>query len=295
MEPSYKTRKIIERCLLWLMLAVILLAAAAQFSSRAAQVLAGEENHSVRVAVLTSPAMLFSYNPSTQKAIVSVGAEKCNPKTREKCLPDHSARFFIPKQTDREEFWEDFKRVLASWRYNPLLAVRAAWDYLTAWHDRRTNLTPAEFLLLSLELSKIETADFAVKLPPARKRGRKTGKTPAAQSVPLVEDMAPLAVKDRPIVVEILNASGKRGLALALTQYLREQNEKGLLRVDVLQYDNYPSFQDESSIVDYSGRLVQVKQLSRAIGVSGEIKSETNANAICDTRIILGKDFEMPL
>ena len=293
MEPSYKTRKIIERCLAWVMLAVILLAAAAQFSSRAAQVLSKEENHSVRVAVLTSPAMLFSYNPSSQKAIVSVGAEKCNPKTREKCLPDQSARFFVPKQTDREEFWEDFKHVLASWRYNPLLAARAAWDYLAAWHDRRTNLTPAEFLLLSLELSKIEAADFAVKLPPA-KRGRKA-KTPSAQSVPLVEDMAPLAVKDRPIVVEILNASGKRGLALALTQYLREQNEKGLLRVDVLQYDNYPSFQEESSIVDYSGRLVQVKQLSRAIGVNSEIKSETNTNAICDTRIILGKDFEMPL
>lgn len=275
------------------MLAVILLAAAAQFSSRAAQVLAKEENHSVRVAVLTSPAMLFSYNPSSQKAIVSVGSEKCNPKTREKCLPDQSARFFIPKQTDREEFWENFKYVLASWRYNPLLAARAAWDYLAAWHDRRTNLTPAEFLLLSLELSKIEAADFAVKLP-AAKRGRKA-KTPSAQSVPLVEDMAPLAVKDRPIVVEILNASGKRGLALALTQYLREQNEKGLLRVDVLQYDNYPSFQEESSIVDYSGRLVQVKQLSRAIGVNSEIKSETNTNAICDTRIILGKDFEMPL
>ena len=107
--------------------------------------------------------------------------------------------------------------------------------------------------------------------------------------------MAPLAVKDRPIVVEIFNASGKRGLALALTQYLREQNEKGLLRVDVLQYDNYPSYQEQSFIVDYSGRLVQVKQLSLAIGINSEIKSENAANAICDTRIVLGKDFEMPL
>lgn len=275
------------------MMAVILLAAAAQFSSQTAQTLARKENRSVRVAVLTSPAMLFSYNPSTQKAIVSVGSDKCNPKTREKCLPDHSARFFIPEQTNREEFWEEFKHALASWRYNPLLAARAAWTYLAAGHDRRTNLTPAEFLLLSLELSQIEAADFAVKLPPA-KRERKT-KTPAALPAAQVEDMAPLAVKDRPIVVEILNASGKRGLALALTQYLREQNEKGLLRVDVLQYDNYPSLQEESAIVDYSGRLVQVKQLSRAIGVNSEIKSETNANAICDTRIILGKDFQMPL
>jgi hypothetical protein len=95
--------------------------------------------------------------------------------------------------------------------------------------------------------------------------------------------------------VEILNASGQKGLASELTQYLREQNEKGLLRVDVWQYDNYPTPQPTSWIEDYSGRQIQVKQLGTTIGITGEIRVGTTPNVLCDTRIILGKDFKMPL
>ena len=291
MEPSYKTRKIIERCLLWLLAGVLVWAGAAQFSSPLAQALTRHDADEIHLSVLTDPAMKFSYNPATQKAVVTVSSEKRSSKKHGSYTPEKGERFFIPQTEKREEFWNHFKHNLSSWRYNPLLAARTGWEYLTAWHDRRTNISPAEFLLLSLELSKLDAADFAVRLPASSKAKR--ARTPAA--MPEIEDMAPLAVKDRPIVVEIFNASGKRGLALALTQYLREQNEKGLLRVDVLQYDNYPSYQDRSFIVDYSGRLVQVKQLSLAIGINSEIKSENAANAICDTRIVLGKDFEMPL
>ena len=292
MEPSYKARKIIERCLLILLFGMVLWAGTAQFSSSLARALTSTPKKEVHFTILTSPIMELVYNPASQKTVVSVRSEKYNPKKREKYLPSGNGRFLIPQTTDREKYWNQFKETLASWRYNPLLIVQTVWGYITAWHDRRTNLTPAEFLLLSMELTKLDPADFAVRLP-AASRAKATRK-PAVSS-PAIEDMAPLAVKDRPIVVEIFNASGQRGLALALTQYLREQNEKELLRVDVIQYDNYPSYQDESFIVDYSGRLVQVKQLSRAIGINSEIKSETSPNAICDTRIVLGKDFEMPL
>lgn len=291
MEPSYQTKKIIERFLLWALLAVLAVAAVAQFTSPLARALAQRRAQDVRLTVLTAPAMDFTYNPASQKAVVQISAEKVNARNRAKKFPPNKGRYFIPREADREAYWDEFKRLLSSWRYNPLLVLRPVWAYVTAWHDRRTNLTPAEFALLSLELSKLDAADFAVRFPAASRRK----KAPAAEPKETIEDMAPLAVKDRPIVVEIYNAAGKRGLALALTQYLREQNEKGLLRVDVLQYDNYPSYQEQSFIVDYSGRLVQVKQLSHALGINSEIKSESSPNAICDTRIVLGKDFEMPL
>ncbi len=291
MEPSYQTRKIIERFLLWALLIVLGLAAAAQFTSPMARALARRQSSDVHLTVLTAPAMEFTYNPSSQKAVVRVSAEKINAKNRTKKLPPANGRYFIPRQANRDDYWNEFKQLLASWRYNPLLVLRPVWAYITAWHDRRTNLTPAEFALLCMELTQLDAADFAVRLP-AASRSKKTRTADKQESV---QDMAPLAVKDRPIVVEIYNASGKRGLALALTQYLREQNEKGLLRVDVLQYDNYPSYQEESFIVDYSDRLVQVKQLSHALGINSEVKSESSPNAICDTRIVLGKDFEMPL
>lgn len=292
MEPSYQTKKIIERFLLWALLAVLALAALAQFTSPLAKALSSRQAADIRLSVLTAPAMEFTYNLSSQKAVVQISPEKITLKNRFKKLPQNNGRYYVPKNPEREDYWNEFKHILTSWRYNPLLVLRPVWAYLTAWHDRRTNLTPAEFALLCMELSKLDAADFAVRFP-ASSRSRRAHKT--AQQADPIEDMAPLAVKDRPIVVEIYNASGKRGLALALTQYLREQNEKGLLRVDVLQYDNYPSYQDNSFIVDYSGRLVQVKQLSHALGLNSEVKSESSPNAICDTRIVLGKDFEMPL
>ena len=71
-----------------------------------------------------------------------------------------------------------------------------------------------------------------------------------------------------------------------------------------LQKNSYKKFIEEgigevlkefSPITDYSGKLVQVTQVSRAIGLSREIRSEKSSSAICDSRIVLGKDFEMPL
>ena len=63
----------------------------------------------------------------------------------------------------------------------------------------------------------------------------------------------------------------------------------------MLQYDNYPTAQESSWLEDYSGRMVQVKQLGQAVGINGEIRTGSAPNVICDTRVILGKDFKMPL
>lgn len=247
--------------------------------------------------------MFVSYNPKTRKATVRMLSDKLNQKnplerTQKLLEAEHisvqNPKFFEPLQTEREDFWNTFKHTLSSWRYNPFLAARTAWGYLSARHNRRTNLSPAEFALLSLELTQLEPSDFAVSFPRNKKRtSRKAEPIPAV--VPEIPTKSSQALKDRPIIVEVLNASGRRGLALELTQYLRDQNQKGQLRVDVLQYDNYPTTQDSSWLEDYSGRLVQVKQLGQAVGINREIRTGTAPNVICDTRIILGKDFKMPL
>ena len=66
--------------------------------------------------------------------------------------------------------------------------------------------------------------------------------------------------------------------------------------MDVLQQDNYPGGRQKTSrIVDYTGRLVQLKQLSTAIGLNNEIVSEKSDNAICDAAVIIGEDFKQPL
>ncbi len=283
-----------ERCLLWLLLLALGWAVITQVSSPLVKTLGAHQDKPVEVVVQTSPAMLISYNPSSKKALITVQDKKCTSSPK-KCFPQ--TKFFIPKEQNRQHFWEDFKDTLARWRYNPLLTGKVLWGYLTAWHERRTNLSPAEFILLNLELTQLQANDFAIKESALSSGKRKTRRQEAEPDgpPPQVADKAPLAVQDRPIIVEVLNASGKKGLALELTQYLREQNTKGLLRVDVLQYDNYPSTQETSWLEDYSGRQIQLKQLGNAIGINGEIRVGTTPNVICDTRIILGKDFKMPL
>lgn len=294
MEPSYQTRKIAPRWLLWVLLIVTGLAAWSQFSSPFAKNLAAQADEDIYFAVITSPAALIRYNPRQQKAWVrEIPCKNCKAPTPKTfgLNEDTPFKYYVPRQDDFQTAWEYFKTLLESWRYNPFKLAAVPADYIRARFNKRTNLNLADAALLAEELSKLEMNDFTLQIEtPHAKR-----KSPAQETLPQVEDRAPLAVEDRPIVVEVLNASGKRGLALALTQYLREQNAKGLLRVDVLQYDNYPGgYLEQTRVVDYSGRLMQVKQLSTAIGCRQEIRSEPRGNAICDTRIILGKDFEMP-
>lgn len=301
MESSSKARKIISKCLLVLLLVALGTAAWHQWQSPLVQQLSVHGDTPLEITLLTNPAMFITYTPATRKAQVRVLTEKKplkDPRERigkllenEHITTQFPIKYVEPIQTDREIFWKNFKYVLSQWRYNPLLAAQAAGVYLSLWHNRKTNLSPAEFALLAMELTQLEENDFTVLVPP-QARGKK-------KQAPVVLALSPVAQRttqqDRPIIVEILNASGKKGLASELTQYLREQNEKGLLRVDVWQYDNYPSTQQTSWLEDYSGRQMQVKQLGNAIGITGEIRVGTSPNVLCDTRIILGKDFKMPL
>ena len=295
MEPSYKASKLIGRLLLVAMLALLVWAFFAQRSSQLVQTLTAHADKPVEITVRTKPQMQVTYNPSSGKAHITVEDTTCNPK-KTTCPAFESARFFTPRQTVRETFWDDFKYGLTTWRYNPVFALRAAWAYLTALHEKRTNLTPAEFMLLGLEMLKLEPTDFSVTLPvetTSKKRGLR--KEPVPAIVPEFSDKSPLSRRDRPLIVEIFNASGKKGLAAELTQYLREQNEKGFLRVDAFQYENYPTIQEHSWLEDYSGRLTDVKQLGHALGINAEIRTGTTPNVMCETRIIIGKDFVMPL
>lgn len=305
MESSGKMRQAIEKFLLIFLLALTGWAAYVQFHSQAAGVLAKRQDETIYVAFLTQPAMTASYNPVKRKVtLTTVNRRKLpkEPKANAENLFEAAGievdqvRYFIPKTLKKEQYWTHFKYVLENWRYNPLLAVQTFWDYISALHDKRTNLRPAEFLLYAMELTRLEITDFTVRTAGEKAKKKNKSSVPEDHIAAPVEDRAPLAVEDRPLIVEILNGAGKKGAALELTQYLRDQSQKGLLQVDVLQYDNYPGpHQPKTRIVDYTGRLAQIKQLTTAIGVSSEIESEKQGTAICDVRIIIGEDFKQPL
>ncbi len=308
MESPRQMRRLIEKLLLLGLLALTGWAAFAQWQSPALRILTNKEDQNVYVALLTQPAMVLAYNPAQRKAHLTTYKRRKIPKDPSQNAQDvfkkaglrpGRVRYYVPQNSRREEYWEQFKGVLDRWRYNPLLAARAVWDYAQARHDKRTNIPAGEFLLLMLDASRLELTDFTVRnageSPQKKPATKKAAVQPDGPPAP-TPDLAPLALQDRPLTINVLNASGKKGAARELTQYLREKSQKGLLRVDILQQDNYPGGRQKNSrIVDYTGRLVLLKQLSTAIGLNNEIVSEKSDNAICDAVVILGEDFKQPL
>lgn len=308
MESPRQMRRLIEKLLLLGLLALTGWAAFAQLQSPALRALANKEDQTIYVAILTQPAMTLAYNPAQHKVHLTTHKRRKTPQAPQENAQDvfkkagirsDRVRYYLPQNTHRDEYWEHFKGVLGMWRYNPLLAARAVWDYTQACHDKRTNISAGEFLLLMLDASRLEITDFTVRHAGEEPKKKSSAKkaTVAADGPPApTPDLAPLALQDRPLTIDVLNASGKKGAARELTQYLREKSQKGLLRVDVLQQDNYPGGRQKiSRIVDYTGRLVQLKQLSTAIGLNNEIVSEKSDNAICDAAVIIGEDFKQPL
>ena len=200
------------------------------------------------------------------------------------------------KQTVQNTFWAQFKENLSAWRFNPASLGNYLHAYAEALVQKRTNVNPAQFVVLSLELAELTASDFAVEQPQGKQKKKNKKSTETAVAETETPEKRTESAEGQPLKVIILNASGQKGLAESLKQYLRAQYAKGLLQVDVYDTGNYPSLQDHSFIEDYSGRLVQVTQVSHAIGISGEIHSQKSAGELYyDSRIVLGKDFKMPL
>ena len=86
MEPSYQTRKLIGRILLWILLGTVAGAFWAQYTSQIVQTLAAHTKDPVRVVIFTQPAMRFAYNPTTRNAVITLADKKCTAETKETCF-----------------------------------------------------------------------------------------------------------------------------------------------------------------------------------------------------------------
>lgn len=298
MESPHQAGKIIPFVLLFAFFAILGWAVWQYTSSPVLPRMAQHSDIALHFIIASDPAMQISYNPALHKAVITISNKKCDIAKRNTCFSDTPHGYFIPQETDQELLWKNFENLLNRWRYNPLLLFGPLTAYVRARFQKRTDIGVAEFITAMITLSQMQVSDFALTYPvqaqTKAKKSRKPLPQPSVVSAEklLSEDDDP----DAPLRVEILNASGKKGLAQNLTQYLRNQSAKGLIKVDVMQYDTYRGAQKEKTeIIDYSSRLIQVGKLSHAIGFKGTIKTENTPKDIHDVTIILGKDFEMPL
>jgi hypothetical protein len=85
------------------------------------------------------------------------------------------------------------------------------------------------------------------------------------------------------VKVEVLNGSGKPGLAYDTTRLLRNK------KIDVQFWDNYPNIEYKTMIIDRTGNWYNAKKVAKVIG-KGILFSQKDIYKFVDVSIILGEN-----
>jgi len=207
-----------------------------------------------------------------------------------------------------------FYETLNSWRSRPGLFFEAARGLWLLEKEERTNISFHDLLLAVLELSRLYSSNFIVAdfergtgqnpeadgsvadSPPKAEQagvtvesgdkatiGRFVGQRPWERHLQRIEAVsAPAAV----IRVEVLNASGKKDLAMQVTKYLRR---KGF---DVIDFGTYAGAGKRTKIVNCSGNVDAARAVRSALGLTAlEIYSKPEAGNVAEVSVVLGADF----
>jgi hypothetical protein len=86
------------------------------------------------------------------------------------------------------------------------------------------------------------------------------------------------------ILVEVLNASGKPGLARVGTRLLRRAG------IDVVNFGNAPTEIDSTRILVRRGSVTAGEQVRRALKV-GKVVLRPDSTKLLDVSVLLGRDF----
>jgi len=270
--------KITGRILLAVFLAALAAAFAVHFRSEALSSLGNGKP--VYFAVLSKPSMIVRYEPAESKASVYFAGEKPLPGSAGEQAAALAKSFapegetpprkilFLALDSDRDAFCENAKKFLGCWRENPAVFFNYFAGWFRAGRAGNCNVSFPEFLTLTSAFSRLSVGDFTVLAG---------------------EPQASAAVSASPLVVEVLNATGKKSVALKVTGYLRSL---GSPRVDVLRFDNYREPLAKSKILSHSGRLEEISALASSLGIaSAEISSPRRKSKTVDATLILGRDF----
>ncbi|MBI5202692.1 MAG: LytR C-terminal domain-containing protein [Elusimicrobia bacterium] len=164
------------------------------------------------------------------------------------------------------------KRLLSSWPHG------ARFWWVAARSPRPAGLSPYEAALLALELYRLNPAEIRPVWPPA-----------AAHRKALLESLlrdAPPASLTTELRVEVQNASGEGGVALAATKALRAD------QVDVIDYGNAPAAEPETRVVDRAGRPRDARRVAELLGCpDAEVWTQYDPQAMSPVALVLGQDF----
>lgn len=96
-----------------------------------------------------------------------------------------------------------------------------------------------------------------------------------------------LVPDDVRIKVEVLNASGQRGLARRATFALRDAG------FDVVRFDNASETRDSTLVLSRSGKDDWARLVARALG-GARVEARTDSMRFLDVTVLLGADWRPP-
>jgi hypothetical protein len=148
----------------------------------------------------------------------------------------------------------------------------------------QSDLSPSDRVIAALEALSLPPEEHPLAVLPVRPKGKSF----------VADDALAARLKDRFLgrppaapakaIVEVLNASGKDGLALTATRALRARG------VDVLNYASEPASKG-SWIIDRDGNRASAERLRQALGVDLPIVTELTPYPKAEATLILGSDF----
>jgi hypothetical protein len=292
-------RQLKLRLLIYPMLALFLYGVCAYFFTPQIKPLSHNEDTSVNILITTEEPLFISYNPKENQAVVNVlniskQDLKDNAFFKKPPLSEQVFLILQPKEKNTSVFWEKFKKYLYTWSNRPYLIIAYFYSYFDLRYHKQTDINFATFLMLSWKLTTMQPADFIIKTY-EKPKGKKSKKVPPQQQITLGKDISKNKQEDKILVIEVFNASGQKGLAGTLTNYLRDLNNQGIVKVDVINYATYPTTLEETQVIDTSGRMKTLKEILLKIGLdTKEIHTSNDKSVISEAQIILGKDFNMP-
>lgn len=287
------------RLLIYPMFALFFYGVFAYFFTPQMKPLSHNEDTSINILVTTQKPLFISYNPKENQAVVNIlNIPKNDLKDNAylKKYPFDKQNYLIlqPKEQETEVFWDNFKRNLYTWANRPYLIIGYFYDYFDLRFHKKTDINFATFLMLSWKLTTMQPADFIITTS-EKTKDKKTKKYISQSKITLGKDISKGKQEDKILVIEIFNASGQKDLAATLTNYLRDLNNQGILKVDVINYATYPTILEETQVIDTSGRMKALKEILLKIGLdTKEIHTSNDKSTISEAKIIIGKDFNMP-
>ena len=287
------------RLLFYPLIALFLYGVCAQFFTPQIKLLSKDEDASVNLLVLTEKPLFISYNPKLNKAVVNslnLAKKDLKDKAFLKQPPFDKQDYLTlqPNQQDQVLFWRSFKENLYMWPHKPYLIFGYFYNYFNLRYHKQTNINFATFLMLSWKLSSMKPADFILKTY-EKPKGKKASKEKPPLQLTLGKDISKEKQENKILVIEIFNATEQKGLAATLTNYLRDLNNQGVLKVDVINYASYPVILEETQVIDTAGRMESLKEVLLKIGLdTTEIHTSSDKSPISEAKIIIGKDFIMP-